>query len=464
MEFCIQIHIDLKQDLIIKELLRRIDRLEAEVKELRKENSYLRSEMEKYKHTKNSSNSHMPPSKDENRPQRNQSLREKSDKTVGGQTGHEGKTLMMTENPDEILKEIPDYCSQCGKDLIEVEGVFVERKQVLDIPPIKPVYKEYQVYSKMCCCGHTTVSKFPHGVIAPIQYGANTEALVSYLHSRHYLPFRRMEEFMNDVFRLPISEGGLHCLLNRFTEKARFLYEEIKNRIEKSESIGTDETGAKVNGKKHWYWTWQSENLTYIHHSFNRGIKTIQDVFENGLPNSILQHDRWTSHFHCQAKGHQLCLSHLLRDLNYIEELYNNEWAGNLKKVLKQALELKKLLLSNQYSQPFEPKIKIEDDLDKLLNQPIDISCKKIITLQKYLNKHRSNILLFLYHPKVPPDNNGSERAIRNVKVKQKISGQFKSDKGAEIYAINRSVIDTIIKSKQNVLQGLNLIADFNSD
>jgi len=454
----------LEQELFIKELLVRIERLEAEVKELRKENLYLRTELEKYKHTKNSSNSHLPPSKDENRPQRNQSLREKSEKNVGGQTGHEGRTLMMIENPDEIIKEMPDYCTHCGKDLKETEGVFVERKQVIDIPPIKPVYKEYQIYSKTCSCGHTTVSKFSHGVIAPIQYGANTEAMVSYLHSRQYLPFRRMEEFMNDVFQLPISEGGLHCLLNRFTDKARFLYEEIKKRIEISESIGTDETGAKVNGKKHWYWTWQSEHLTYIHHSLNRGIKTIQDVFENGLPQSILQHDRWASHFHCQAKGHQLCLSHLLRDINYIEELHENDWAGNMKKILKQAIELKKQLLPNQYNQLFEPKIKIENNLEKLLAQSIDTSCKKTRTLQKYLNKHRCNILLFLYHPKVPPDNNGSERSIRNVKVKQKISGQFKSDKGAEIYAINRSVIDTIIKSKQNVLVGLNIIANFNSD
>ena len=98
------------------------------------------------------------------------------------------------------------------------------------------------------------------------------------------------------------------------------------------------------------------------------------------------------------------------------------------------------------------------------MNQPVDKSCKKTITLQKYLNKHRSNILLFLYHPKVPADNNGSERSIRNVKVKQKISGQFKSDKGAEIYAINRSVVDTIIKSKQNVWAGLNMIANYCSD
>jgi transposase len=457
----------LNQEFLIQELLKHIAQLERKVlalESIEKENIYLRERLAKYETPKNSHNSSIPPSKDENRPQRNQSLREKSDKKVGGQSGHDGKTLMMVDNPDETYKEAPVYCSQCGKDLTEVEGLFVDRKQVVDIPPIQPIYKEYQTYSKICNCGHTTTSNFPQGVVASIQYGPNTEAMVSYLHSRQYLPFRRMEEFMNDVFSLPISEGGLHCLLDRFTNKARFLYEEIKNRIEKSESIGTDETGVKVNGKKHWYWTWQTEQLTYICHSLNRGVKTIQNVFENGLPNSILQHDRWASHFHCQAKGHQLCISHLLRDLNYLEELYENEWASNMKNILKQALELKKQLLPNQYNYPFEPKIKIEDGLDKLLNQPIYKSCNKILTLQKYLNKHRSNILLFLYHPKVPADNNGSERSIRNVKVKQKISGQFKSDKGAEIYAINRSVIDTIIKSNQNVLIGLNAIANCYSD
>jgi transposase len=457
----------LNQELLILELLQRIAQLEKKVialEILEKENLYLRERLAKYETPKNSHNSSIPPSRDENRPQRNQSLREKSGKKVGGQSGHDGKTLMMVDNPDETHNETPAYCSHCGRDLMEIEGVFVERRQVVDIPPIQPIYKEYRIYSKMCSCGHHTVGRFPDGVIASIQYGPNTEAMVSYLHSRQYLPFRRMEEFMSDVFQLPISEGGLHCLLDRFTSKARYLYKEIKNRIEKSESIGTDETGVKVNGKKHWYWTWQTEHLTYICHSLNRGIKTIHHVFENGLPNSILQHDRWASHFHCQAKGHQLCIAHLLRDLNYLEELYNNEWAGNMKTIFKQALELKKQLLSNQYNHPFKPKIKIEDDLDKLLNQPIDKSCNKSITLQKYLNKHRSNILLFLYHPKVPADNNGSERCIRNVKVKQKISGQFKSEKGAEIYAINRSVIDTIIKSKQNVLRGLNVIANFYSD
>ena len=278
------------------------------------------------------------------------------------------------------------------------------------------------------------------------------------------MPFNRIEECMNDIFGLPISEGGIHCLLKRFTEKATNIYQEIKTKIESSTYVGSDETGAKVNGKKHWFWTWQNDNFTYVVHSVNRGIDTINRVFANGLPNAVLQHDRWSSHFHCKSKDHQLCVVHLLRDLNYIIELYDCDWAKKMKKLLKKAIDLKKLLKQNEYENPNSERDKLEKELMELLYFPIELSNKKAIVLQKSLLKYHSNILKFLHYHNVPPDNNGSERSIRNVKVKQKISGQFKSDKGAELYAINRSVIDTIIKSKQNVLDGLQLIANFTSD
>jgi transposase len=440
-----------------EELLGIIKKLEERILQLELELSY-------YKNPKNSRNSSIPPSKDENRPQRNQSLREKSEKKVGGQEGHEGKTLEMTNKPDEIIKEVPEYCSSCGKELSGIKEEFIERRQIIDIPPIQAICKEYQTYEKICTCGHANIGQMPKTVTSQVQYGIGAEAMVSYLHSRHYIPFNRIEEIMKDVFGLAISEGGIHCLLKRFTEKARSTYDEIKRKIETSDFVGTDETGAKVNGSKQWFWVWQNQQFTYIVNSVNRGIDTIKRVFANGLPNAILQHDRWASHFHCEAKGHQLCTAHLLRDFNYLEELYESSWANKMKELLKQAIELKKEFSFDDYQNPNTKRDALETNLTKLLNFSLNLSEKKSLALQKNLLKNKNSILLFLYHPKVPPDNNGSERAIRNLKVKQKISGQFKSEKGAEIYAINRSVIDTIIKSNQNVLQGLNLIANFTSD
>ena len=131
---------------------------------------------------------------------------------------------------------------------------------------------------------------------------------------------------------LPVSEGGISHILERFAQKALPVYVQIKERIKAADFLGTNETGAKVNGKKYWFWTWQNKQLTFIVHSDNRGFKTIENTFENGLPAAVLQHDRWACHFQCTAKHHQICIAHLLRELNYLHEFYQNQWPTQLKK------------------------------------------------------------------------------------------------------------------------------------
>ena len=110
-----------------------------------------------------------------------------------------------------------------------------------------------------------------------------------------------MQELFNEVFGVGISEGGLHCLLNKLAKKALPLYQFIKDSIRTSPVAGADETGAKVNGKKHWIWTWQTPQLTYIAASQNRGYQTIESEFESGLPQTILVHDCWKAHFKTPA-------------------------------------------------------------------------------------------------------------------------------------------------------------------
>lgn len=264
---------------------------------------------------------------------------------------------------------------------------------------------------------------------------------------------------------LPLSVGGINHILKRLTAKALPYYDQIKERISKSVFVGTDETGVRVNGQKDWVWVWQNDDLTFITHSDNRGFKTIEENFNEGLPNSILGHDRFACHFNCEAMHHQICTPHLLRDLQYISVLYaESRWATEMKALLGEALELKKQLTLPEYYGACHERESIQAKLLELLNCAIDEKYKKARTLQKSLLKHQQYILYFLYHPKVPPDNNGSERAIRNIKVKQKISGQFKSDEGADGFTILRSVIDTIIKSGQNVLNALSLIAKLGTE
>jgi transposase len=455
----------LDTNLIIQNLIAKIQRQETIIDGLITRVKVLEAELAINKNKKNSNNSHTPPSQDENRPKKNQSLREKNDRKAGGQHGHEGKTLECSAIIDVLVEHKPNYCNCCGQDLTEVPQALIETRQVIDIPVIKSVCTEHRTYRKTCSCGHNMDSHFPSHITAKVQYGSGVEALAGYLHARQYLPYMRMKEFFTDVMGLPVSVGGIHNILKRLTQKALPHYEQIKERLYQSVFIGTDETGVKVNGQKDWMWTWQNDDLTFIVHSDNRGFKTIEDTFTGGLPKATLQHDRFACHFKCNALHHQICMSHLLRDLQYIIELYPGcKWAVEMKVLIEQALRLKKELTNYEYYGQCEDRQKLMNKLDELLHLTLNKNHSKARALQKNLFKYQQYILYFLYDPKVPPDNNGAERAIRNIKVKQKISGQFKSDEGADSFATLRSLIDTTIKSGQNVLKGLSLIAKLGTE
>lgn len=451
--------VDLQQQ--VDQLTFGFQQLKAENEYLKVENEQLKVELSKYKTKKTSRNSSIPPSKDENRPIKNQSLREKSDKPVGGQEGHEGKTLRMTDSPDKLIKHIPSYCRQCGSHLCEMESEFMGKRQVIDIPEIQPIITEHRVYEITCKCGCRNVSAYPANVKTPVSYGSNIESIIGYFHTRQYIPFARLQELFHDIFGLPISEGGLHYLLDKLTLKAVPAYELIRQRVLNSEVIGSDETGIKVNGKMNWFWTWQNKYHTLIAISKNRGFQTIIDNCGDEARHAILVHDCWKPQLKTNVAGHQLCTAHLLRELNYLHEKDKILWPKKVKDVLIRAINLKNKLAVSDYDKPNEERTNLEIDLTKLLENGIDKKRKESITFQKRLIKYRSFIFTFLYHPEVPPDNNASERAIRNVKVKQKVSGQFKSFEGAERFAILRSIADTAIKNGQNILNAFATIANF---
>ena len=172
-------------------------------------------------------------------------------------------------------------------------------------------------------------------------------------------------------------------------------------------------------------------------------------------------HDCWKSHFQTDVRTHQLCTAHLLRELNYLEERYNHRWPVRFRKLILDGIKLKKKLAPGDYYQPVKERTALENRLNRLLACELDEKLKELVSFRKRMLKYKNYILTFLYHPKVPPDNNGSERAIRNVKVKHKISGQFKSWKGVENFMVLRSITDTALKNDQNVLRALNIIAKF---
>jgi transposase len=447
--------------IIIEELKRIILMQSQEITRLITKINVLERELSGYTTKKDSNNSSMPPSKDENRPPRTSSLREKGNRKAGGQPGHEGKTLEMTDTPDEIIEHRAYFCPECGKDVSDQPFELFGKRQVIDIPTIKQEVTEHRVYRCTCSCGKVVESDFPAGVDSTVKYGKSIESVIGYLSVRQYLPFKRLQELLNDIFNIQISEGGLHCLLNRLASKGVDAYEMIRQNVLSSGVIGTDETGVKINGKKHWFWTWQNNRATYIVASDNRGTTTINENMSGISKKAVLVHDCWKAHFQTPVGNHQICTAHLERETKYLEERYKVDWPIRFRTMLKNAQKLKKQLAPPIYYYPNQLRTDLENELECLLKEPLDPKHKEMFSFQKRITKYKDNVFTFLYHPNVPPDNNGSERAIRNVKVKQKISGQFKILNAAENFAILRSIIDTAIKNNQNVVGALSVIAAY---
>jgi len=419
--------------------------------------------LSKYETPKNSSNSSIPPSKDENRPVKNQSLRKKSGKTPGGQPGHKGETLEMTIAPDVFVKHAPEYCTVCGDSLEGKTAVLESQRQVVDLPNIQAIWTEHRQYSKMCNCGHKTTAKFPAHVNAPVRYGPRIESLICYLHARQYLPYDRMAELLRDSYGIGISQGSIDNIIRRFAEKGRPVYDRIRSEIMGSQVVGSDETGIKISGKKHWAWTWQDVENTLISISQSRGIQAITESAMNHLPKAIICHDAWRAQFSIDCHDHQLCCAHLLRELNYLNDLHKQPWGRKFQELLLQALKLKKQMVPENYETQNREREDIIASYHKLLARPPDKKHKELYSFYNRIVKYKDHVFPFLYHRNVPPDNNASERAIRNIKVKQKISGQFRSMKGAKNFAIIRSIIDTLNKRNLNVFHNLELIANFNT-
>jgi hypothetical protein len=190
----------------------------------------------------------------------------------------------------------------------------------------------------------------------------------------------------------------------------------------------------------------------------NKGVVSKDHILSDGFPKSTLVHDCWKPYFKTVCGSHQICTAHLLRELKYLSQLYEIEWTKAFSCLLTDALLLKRELLPVDYLQPVEKRKQLEQRLDELLQERINPKYEKLITFQNRLTAYRQHLFRFLYSYGVPADNNASERAVRTFKVKQKVSGFFRSTNGAEDFSIIRSVIDAAIKNSQNVWGALNCV------
>jgi transposase len=438
---------------VISVLVKEISLLKQEVSRLTKENAELRERLSHYEHRKDSHNSNLPSSKDPIGPKKNVNLRKKSGLKSGGQLGHPGQSLEM-QSPDKIEILEPNYCTCCGRDLSDISGEEVCRRQQIDIPPILPIVTEYRKIRKICSCSHSNEIEFPSTVTAPVCYGSNLQALVTYMNVCQHIPYERMTRMLNEVFGVRLSEGSIENILNRMEQHLTPAYETIRQRIEQSPVVGVDETGTSINGKTRWSWVWQTQQLTYITSGHSRRQEVFTSVMPKGMPQTTLISDCYSPYFNVNVREHQICTAHILRELTYLSELYDKQpWSEAMTTLIREAIHLKKTT---------EGKIDdtdIEQRLQVLLNQTIDQTYKKMQTLQKRLIKYKDYLFLFLKNEWIQPDNNASERAIRVFKIKLKVSGFFKSNQGAQRFALLHSIADTARKNNNSPLTIFKLAA-----
>ena len=391
---------------------------------------------------KNCSNSSVPPSQESiaaRELRMTKSLRKPSGKPSGGQPGHKGSTLQSVSTPDRIIKHEPAYCKCCGRPLDGIEYRKIRKTQIIDIKFVVETTEE-QYYEKVCQCGCVNNCDAPN---CRIKYGDNIRAFVSYLNVVQCIPFKRIAELISDLCGRRMSEGTIQNILKGNSVKSNNAYEEIRKRIECAPVVGADETGAAVGKQLHWNWIFQTDALTYVYQLKSRGQEAVDSKFPNGLPHSTLVTDRKQTYFKMNVKDHQVCLAHLLRNAEYLNELdAKQDWSRRFIHLLAHAIDLRR---NNTITQR---KIKVlKTKMKNLLGESLSHLDDEFERFKKGILKVKDYLFTFLSNPLVPYDNNASERGVRKIKIKQKVSGCFHTDEGADDFAKLHSIAETAMKN-----------------
>jgi len=455
-----------RQQAEIARLNRQVEEQQAEIARLQAQIKELENRL-----ALNSGNSSKPPSSDAPG-KRQRSLRSASGKKSGGQKGHPGSTLKPSATPDRIVTHAPATCTGCGKSLEKVDGQETDdRRQVFDIPPVKLEVTEPRLVEKACpCCGNLNRGEFPAGVAPGAQYGDGIKSWAVYLTGYQLLPWQRTSEMLGDFVGQPISEGTLAAAINTCAAGLAEPEKGIKQEISHAPVAHFDESGLYVAGARNWLHVAGAAQLTHYAAHPKRGAEATKEIGILPKFNGRAIHDHFSSYFKYECE-HGLCNAHHLRELKFIKEQMNQDWAGEMMTLLvniKDAVAQAKAL--GQSSLPAPQTVKFDQAYDRLLsaglalpeNQPSPPSGKRGRTKQNKaknlldrLAKHKPETLAFMRDFTVPFDNNQAERDIRMIKVKQKISGCFRTTGGAEAFCRIRSYISSMKKQGRPVLAAL---------
>jgi transposase len=421
---------------------------------------------------KNSQNSGKPPSSDglKKKP-RTRSLRKKGKRQNGGQPGHEGKTLEQVEEPEHIERHEVKCCPNCAADLCEIEASKIEKRQVFDLPPVRVEVTEHQAEIKTCPrCGETVKGDFPEDVTQPVQYGPRLKAQAVYLNTYQLLPLARIRALFEDFYQHSPSEAMILDANETMGDRATATLEQINQYLIDAGVTHFDESGLRVEGKLHWVHVASTDELTYYAVHRKRGQEGMRDIGILPAFQGRAMHDHLPSYLQFDNCQHGFCNAHHLRELQFVVDQYEQPWAQDLSKLLLDIKAEVDAAPLDWTSLPPDRLLHYEKRYDDLLaqgfkaNPPPDPPPKPKRGRKKQsppknlldrLQRHQAETLAFMYDFRVPFDNNLAERDIRMVKVKQKVSGSFRTKSGADVFCAIRSYISTARKQGHNVISAI---------
>ena len=463
---------------LVVALSQQVDSLAVSNEKLRAENERLRAEA-----AKNSGNSSKPPSRDPAAERKRQAEERQAKKAraagkarrPGKQPGGSGKTLEMTDTPDEVIVHAPESCSGCGAGLADAELTAVARRQVIDIPVPAPVVTEHRAQTRRCgCCGTATTASFPEAVRAPVSYGPRVRAIVVYLLARQHVPVQRTAEAMADLFGVPISTGTVDAIYNDASRRLVGFIAALVGRLRSLPVLHADETTDRIGTATCWMHVVSTGLFTLIHASVTRGTDAIAEAGVLIGYRGVIVHDRLALYWKLKKARHGLCAAHLLRDLASVAEVATQTaWATGLAALLVEinvacdaARAAGHRALAPTRQRAFRSRY------DALVAEGLAANPdpgKKRTRLQRQsfnlagaFNTHRQPVLRYMYDLDVSFTNNQAERDLRPVKIHRKISSCFRSQAGATRFANVRSYLSTTRKNDVGALDALTRL--FNGD
>lgn len=405
--------------------------LQAQVAELRARGEELT------KPPPTSQNSSLPPSRD----YKGGGSQRQRRRQRGAKAGHAKMERPLVETPDRIIQALATVCT-CGANLRAVKPRAVLRRQLMEVPEVKPVVIETQQHVVACPgCGKEVRGELPQGLEAGRRFGPRLEATVTYLQHQQHLSYARTQAALKELFGVALSEGGQACILERAGRAAQPLAAAIQGELRQAAVVGSDETSARVNGRNWWQWVFRSGTVVLHVVRPSRGADVVAEVMGPAQVRTWVS-DCWAPQLQAPARTRQLCLAHQLRNLQGVRDRCPRlHWARQMQELFRAAIHLRhgrEVLSGGGFARRVT---QLERQLARLLARPVRTRAAQ--ALVKRYRKHRAHLLLFLRDPTVPHHNNDCERALRSSVVHRKVSGGFRSAWGAHAYAALASVLDT---------------------